>query len=115
MLPLATHFIGCRSTYPVVARSLRATHAPGFRRATRPRRQHAVNLLNIDDGYLGDYLKIHIIATTNAPVRELDPAILSPGRLLGCREFRRLTRPEAQRLAQAKGLALADQPDFSLA
>jgi hypothetical protein len=46
---------------------------------------------------------------------QLDPAILRPGRLLGSREFRRLTRPEAQRLAQAKGLKLADQPDYSLA
>jgi hypothetical protein len=34
---------------------------------------------------------------------------------MGTREFRRLTRPEAQRLAAAKGLALPDQNDFSLA
>ena len=34
---------------------------------------------------------------------------------MGTREFRRLTRPEAQRLAEAKGLTLADQDDFSLA
>ena len=38
-----------------------------------------------------------------------------PGRFMGIREFRRLTRPEAQRLAAAKGLALPDQDDFSLA
>jgi ATP-dependent 26S proteasome regulatory subunit len=48
-------------------------------------------------------------------IRQLDPALLRPGRLKGKREFRRLTRPEAQRLAEAKGLALADQADFSLA
>jgi hypothetical protein len=35
--------------------------------------------------------------------------------LIGTREFRRLRRPEAQRLAEAKGLALPDQADFSLA
>jgi hypothetical protein len=34
---------------------------------------------------------------------------------MGAREFRRLTRPEAQQLAQAKGLALPNQDDFSLA
>jgi hypothetical protein len=34
---------------------------------------------------------------------------------MGTREFRRLSRPEAQRLAAAKGLALPDQNDFSLA
>jgi ATP-dependent 26S proteasome regulatory subunit len=48
-------------------------------------------------------------------MRTLDPALLRPGRLMGAREFRRLTRPEAQQLAQAKGLALPDQDDFSLA
>lgn len=78
-------------------------------------RDKVSNLLNIADGFLGDYLKIHIIATTNAPVRELDKAVLRPGRLIGQREFRRLTRAEAQRLAQARGLKLPEQDNFSLA
>ena len=76
--------------------------------------QLIVNLLNIGDGFLGEHLKLHVIATTNAPVRQLDPALLRPGRLMGSREFRRLTRPEAQRLAEAKGLKILDQPDYSL-
>jgi len=71
--------------------------------------------LNLADGFIGDHLKLHVIATTNAPVRKLDPAILRPGRLLDSRKFRRLTRAEAERLAQAKGLTLAGQKDFSLA
>jgi len=78
-------------------------------------RDKVSNLLNLADGFLGDHLKLHVIATTNSPVRQLDPAPLRPGRLMTMREFRRLTRPEAQRLAEANGLALADQPDFSLA
>ena len=78
-------------------------------------RDKVSNLLNLADGFLGDHLKLHVVCTTNAPVRQLDPAILRPGRLLGSREFRRLTRSEALRLAAAKGLKLADQPDFSLA
>lgn len=78
-------------------------------------RNNVSNLLNIADGFLGDHLKIQVIATTNAAVRELDKAILRPGRLLGSREFRRLTRAEAERLAKAKGLTLADQTDYSLA
>ena len=73
------------------------------------------NLLNVADGFLGEHLKLHVVATTNAPVRELDAALLRPGRLMGIREFRRLTRPEAQRLAEAKGLPLAEQDDYSLA
>jgi SpoVK/Ycf46/Vps4 family AAA+-type ATPase len=72
-------------------------------------------LLNLADGLLGDHLKLHVIATTNAPVRELDPALLRPGRLVGSRAFRRLTRSEAQQLAEAKGLTLAEQEDYSLA
>lgn len=73
------------------------------------------NLLNIGDGFLGEHLRVHVIATTNAPVRALDPALLRPGRLMGTREFRRLTRLEAQRLAEAKGLTLPEQDDYSLA
>ena len=78
-------------------------------------RDKVSNLLNLADGFLGDHLKLHVIATTNSPVRQLDPALLRPGRLMGTRGFRRLTRPEAQRLAAAKGLALPAHDDFSLA
>jgi len=78
-------------------------------------RDKVSNLLNLADGFLGDHPKLHVIATTNATVRQLDPALLRPGRLVGTREFRRLTRLEAQRLAEAKGLALPDQNDYSLA
>ncbi len=77
-------------------------------------REKVSNLLNIGDGFLGEHLKLHVIATTNAPVRQLDPALLRPGRLMGSREFRRLTRTEAQRLAEAKGLKILDQADYSL-
>ena len=78
-------------------------------------RDKVSNLLNLADGFLGDHLKLNVIATTNATVRQLDSAILRPGRLLGSRKFRRLHRDEAQRLAQAKGLTLADKEDYSLA
>ena len=79
-------------------------------------RAQVSNLLNIGDGFLGEHLKLHVIATTNAPMRKLDEAVLRPGRLMGTREFRRLTRAEAMRLAHAKGLTLADGSDsWSLA
>ena len=45
---------------------------------------------------------------------KLDPALLRPGRLMGAREFRRLSRLEAQRLAEAKGLTIPVQQDYSL-
>jgi SpoVK/Ycf46/Vps4 family AAA+-type ATPase len=78
-------------------------------------RDRVSNLLNIADGFLGDHLKLHVLATTNVPIGRLDPAIMRPGRLVGVREFRRLSREEALRVAEAKGLNLPDQPDFSLA
>jgi ATP-dependent 26S proteasome regulatory subunit len=65
--------------------------------------------------FLGDHLKLHVIATTNASVRQLDPAILRPDRFMGACEFSRLTCQEAQRLAETKGLTLPDQGDYSLA
>lgn len=73
------------------------------------------NLLNMSDGFLGDFLKMHIICTINAPVQQLDPAILRPGRLLAYREFRRLTPEEAKRIATVTGKFLASQDDYSLA
>jgi hypothetical protein len=73
------------------------------------------SLLNATDGLLGDHLRLQIIATTNAPVRELDPALTRPGRLVGVREFGRLAPAQARRLAEAKGIVLPDQQDFSLA
>jgi hypothetical protein len=78
-------------------------------------RARVSNLLNIADGFLGEHLSLHVVATTNAPIRQLDPALLRPGRLMGTREFRRLNRDEALRLAKAKGLPLPDQQDYSLA
>ena len=79
-------------------------------------RDRVSNLLNIADGFLGDHLKLHVLATTNVAMDQLDPAIIRPGRLTGSREFRRLQRPEALRLAEAKGLCLPNgQADFSLA
>jgi SpoVK/Ycf46/Vps4 family AAA+-type ATPase len=72
------------------------------------------SLLNATDGLLGDHLRLQIIATTNAPVRELDSALTRPGRLVGIRGFGRLAPAQARRLAVAKGLKLPDQPDYSL-
>jgi hypothetical protein len=73
------------------------------------------NLLNLADGLLGDSMRLQLIATVNAPLDKLDPAVTRCGRLLGHREFRRLSRWEAERLATAKGLTLPHGTDFSLA
>jgi SpoVK/Ycf46/Vps4 family AAA+-type ATPase len=44
-------------------------------------RDKVSNLLNIADGFLGDHLRLHVIATTNAPRCKLDPAIIRPGQI----------------------------------
>ena len=43
------------------------------------------SLLNLGDGILGSMLDIRIVATTNATVEDLDPALVRPGRL--CRRI----------------------------
>jgi hypothetical protein len=79
-------------------------------------RDKVSNLLNIGDGFLGDHLKLHVVATTNVPIQSLDPAVTRPGRLMGAREFPRLSRASALRLAEAKGItSLPEQTDYSLA
>lgn len=72
-------------------------------------------LLNAADGLLGDFLKMHLIATVNAPIEKLDPAVVRPGRLLAYHDFKRLSRQQALRLAGAKGITLPEQDDYSLA
>lgn len=73
------------------------------------------NLLNLADGFLGAYLRLQVICTTNTPIDKLDPAVTRPGRLLASRTFGQLTRQQAQKLAAAKGLTLPDQGSYSLA
>jgi hypothetical protein len=73
------------------------------------------SLLNIGDGFLGDFLRLHVICTVNAPIGRLDPAVKRSGRLIAARRFERLSWLQAQRLANARGLTLAFQESYSLA
>jgi hypothetical protein len=76
---------------------------------------HVSNLLNISDGLLGEFLKMHLICTVNCDMERLDPAIRRPGRLLAYRHFERLSSARAERLAQAKGIQLPAQERYTLA
>ena len=81
-----------------------------------PDNRNAVStLLNSADGLLGDYLRLHIILTINAPVDRIDAALRRPGRLIALREFHRLDRTQALCLAQARDIELPVQADYSLA
>ncbi len=61
--------------------------------------QGVSNLLNLTDGLLNDMLKVQIICTFNVKLRELDKALLRPGRLLARKEFRKLSAIDANVLA----------------
>lgn len=62
------------------------------------------NLLNLTDGLLNDMLKLQIICTFNVKVKELDKALLRPGRLIARKEFKAMSVLDANRLAQHLGL-----------
>jgi hypothetical protein len=78
-------------------------------------RERLSNLLNVSDGFLAEYLRLHVICTLNCSVELLDPALLRPGRLVAYREFRRLSHAEASALARHKGLRLDCKDSYSLA
>jgi hypothetical protein len=78
-------------------------------------RNKVASLLNIAEGLLGDLLQMHLLCTVNCAIDKLDPAIIRPGRLVACREFKRLDNEHAHRLAEARGLNLCEQTDYSLA
>lgn len=44
--------------------------------------QYVSTLLNATDGMLGEALDLHVVATTNLPTKEIDPALTRTGRLL---------------------------------
>lgn len=78
-------------------------------------RERVATLLNLTDGVMGDALRVHVICTLNSALADLDPALLRPGRLLGHREFFRLTGEAAQRLAAHLGKTVAPGKSTSLA
>ncbi len=75
-------------------------------------------LLNLTDGLLGNYLRLHIIATMNGRCSQIDPALRRPGRLVGHRTFGLLDLKAAQRLSWKLGKPLArssEKEAYSLA
>lgn len=70
--------------------------------------------LNIGDGLVKIKHK-KIIFSTNLPsVAHIDPALTRPGRCFDVLQFRELTKNEAQKIADDKGLVLPDKKSYSL-
>lgn len=72
-------------------------------------------ILNLTDGLLADFLRLHILCTINCTASDIDPALLRPGRLLCHRVFDRLNYADALRLAESLGRKLPVAGDYSLA
>jgi hypothetical protein len=73
-------------------------------RESNTRIQGVTNLLNMTDGLLNDVLKLQIICTFNVELRQLDAALLRPGRLIARKEFKALGEIEANLLGQSLGI-----------
>ena len=72
-------------------------------------------LLNITDGLITQLVKLHLICTLNCKMEDLDTAILRPGRLRFFKEFERIPRERAARMADHYSLFLPEGSDFTLA
>lgn len=68
-----------------------------------------VNILNISDGLLGDELCIKFICTFNAPLKDIDQALLRKGRLAARYEFRELCTEKVNSLIATEGLDIPPQ------
>lgn len=68
-----------------------------------------VNILNISDGLLSDELCIKFICTFNAPLKDIDEALLRKGRLAARYEFKELATDKVNLLIKEEGLDIPQQ------
>jgi len=75
------------------------------------------NALNLGDGLMGEATNAFIVATTNAPLGEIDPAMLRPGRLSVISEVSTLLTSQAQKIYESLGGKgnLSGQSEYTLA
>lgn len=75
----------------------------------------ASSLLNFTDGFVGDLVQAHLICTINSEVKDLDEAVLRPGRQRFFREFDLLSWEQASALAAKLEVSLSEKRPYSLA
>lgn len=76
-------------------------------------RDSVSSLLNIADGLMGRMLRLHVIASVNARMEDLDPAIVRPGRLMNHRRFNLLPCATAERIASKRKTAFRPRSGVS--
>ena len=72
-------------------------------------------LLNITSGLLGDSLKVRVIATFNAPVDNVDKALLRKGRMKVDYEFGKLSKEKTYALGKKLGKDVKEGESLTLA
>lgn len=72
-------------------------------------------ILNITDGLLADFLRLHIVCSINCQSTEIDAAFMRPGRLVAHHVFSRIDSVAAHRIADKASRSLPLQSDYSLA
>lgn len=73
------------------------------------------SILNLTDGLMNQYIKLHLICTLNCKPEDLDSALMRPGRLRFFHNFERVPAERARRVAALHGVELADKSDYTLA
>lgn len=71
--------------------------------------------LNVSDGLISAEGKKLVFSTNLPSIRDIDAALMRPGRCFDVVEFRALTRDEAQEVAKEVNVPLADGAEFTLA
>lgn len=71
--------------------------------------------LNVSDGLISATGKKLVFSTNLSSIRDVDSALIRPGRCYAVLEFRALTRAEAQNVADEIGTELPDGSSFTLA
>ena len=71
--------------------------------------------LNVSDGLISSKEKKLVFSTNLPSMRDIDPALLRPGRCFDVLEFRPLTRKEALVVAEGVGIDLPEGNSFTLA
>jgi hypothetical protein len=72
-------------------------------------------ILNLTDGLMTEFIRVHLVCTLNCKMDDLDPALIRPGRLQTFKSFDRVPRERALKIASHHGFVLPDQQDYSLA
>lgn len=74
-----------------------------------------INLLNMSDGLLGDAMKLKVILTFNAPIQDIDPALMRKGRMVVRYFFDKLSPKKSLNLLNSLQVPIIEERAMTLA